>query len=53
MSKRAEEQKRIDDLYANGQIDRKEWSMRFDILSSSRWTEDGPVKKEEKREDEK
>jgi len=41
---RAEEQARIDWLYATGKIEREEWSRRFDELSSSRWTASGPIK---------
>lgn len=45
---REEEQRKIDDLYASGEISQEEWSKRFDELSSSRWTAQGkvPEKKE-------
>ena len=43
MSNRAEEQRKNNDLYANGEIDREEWSRRFDELSSQRWNADGLV----------
>jgi hypothetical protein len=45
---RAEEQRRIDDLYASGQITQEEWSRMFDELSSSRWTAKGKVEEEKK-----
>jgi hypothetical protein len=44
---RAEEQSKIDWLYATGKIEHEEWSRRFDELSSSRWTASGPVKTEQ------
>lgn len=45
---RIEEQRRIDDLYASGQITQEEWSRMFDELSSSRWTAEGKVEEEKK-----
>lgn len=43
---RMEEQRRINDLYASGQMSREEWSKLYDELSSSRWTAEGKVKEE-------
>ena len=43
---RVEEQRRINDLYASGQMSREEWSQKFDELSSSQWTAEGRVKEE-------
>ena len=43
---RTEEQRRINDLYASGQMSREEWSKLYDELSSSRWTAEGKVKEE-------
>jgi len=45
---RIEEQRRIDDLYASGQITQEEWSRMFDELSSSRWTAECKVEEEKK-----
>jgi polyhydroxyalkanoate synthesis regulator phasin len=45
---RAEEQRRINDLYASGKITQEEWSKMFDELSSSRWTAEGKVEEEQK-----
>ena len=45
---RAEEQRKIDDLYASGKITQEEWSKMFDELSSSRWTAEGKVDEEKK-----
>jgi hypothetical protein len=45
---RIEEQRRIDDLYASGQITQEEWSKMFDELSSSRWNAEGKVEEEKK-----
>jgi hypothetical protein len=47
---RKEEQRKINDLYANGEIDREEWSRRFDELSSNRWNAEGPVLTQEQKE---
>lgn len=40
---RMEEQRKIDDLYASGEISQEDWSKRFDELSSSRWNAQGKV----------
>ena len=45
---RHEAQVEIDRLYAEGKIDRSEWSKRFDELSSSTWNSKGPVKIKQK-----
>lgn len=42
--KRKEAQSRINEMFMNGEINREEWSRRFDELSSPRWNADGPVK---------
>lgn len=46
---RAEEQRRINDLYASGKITREEWSERYDELSSLKWTAEGKVEEEKKK----
>ena len=47
---RFQAQQQIDDLYAQGKINRDEWSTRFDELSSSNWYAGGPVKIKNKPE---
>ncbi len=51
---RFQTQQQINSLYAEGKISHKEWSQRFDELSSSQWNAAGPVKlkKERKKENE-
>jgi hypothetical protein len=46
---RAEEQRRINDLYASGKITQEEWSKLYDELSSSQWTAEGRVKKDKEK----
>jgi len=50
---RAEAQRQVDDLYGRGQIERDEWSRRFDELSSTQWTAEGPAKATPKKETKK
>lgn len=45
---RHQAQVEIDKLYAENKIDQKEWSKRFDELSSNRWNAKGPVKIKQK-----
>lgn len=45
---RIEEQRRINDLYASGQITQEEWSKMFDELSSSHWKAEGKIEEEKK-----
>lgn len=45
---RMEEQRKIDDMYARGELTQEEWSRLFDELSSSRYTAEGKVMEEEK-----
>ena len=51
---RFQTQQQINDLFIKGEIDREEWSRRFDELSSNQWNAAGPVKlkKERKKENE-
>ena len=43
-----EEQRKIDDMYARGELTQEEWSNLFDELSSARYTAEGKVMEEEK-----
>ena len=47
---RFEAQRKLNDLYMNGEIVREEWSHRFDELSSNRWNAEGPTKVKETAE---
>lgn len=51
---RFQTQQKINELYAQGKISQKEWSRRFDELSSNQWNAAGPVKlkKERKKQNE-
>ncbi len=48
---RTQAQTEINELYAKGKIDQKEWSKRFDELSSSRWDANGPVTVKQQKEE--